>query len=189
MGPQPGPRLVEVKTGGSGEGRLPVGTNTANRLTTNRFFLPIPASLLPQPHLPAPGAQAASQPQAPSSAARPLGSALARCCQGDGGPTQEQVCTSSPSPPGHGKQSSEKTEKRYSAYEGWHGARCGPWPTEPEPCLCLTSPPSPVLRTGATPAQDSTKACCSRGMGRPNPKPGLARGIPLNVGLFQSMPL
>lgn len=38
MGPQPGPRLVEVKTGGSGEGRLPVGINTANRLTTNRFF-------------------------------------------------------------------------------------------------------------------------------------------------------
>lgn len=39
MGPQPGPRLVEVKTGGRGGGRLPVGTNTANRHTTNRFFI------------------------------------------------------------------------------------------------------------------------------------------------------
>lgn len=114
MGPQPGPRLVEVKTGGRGGGRLPVGTNTANRHTTNRFFIspfqpPCFPSLTCQLQVPRPP---------PSLRLCPLQRGpWASCCQGDGGPTQEQVCTSSPSPPGHGKQSSEKTEKRYSAYE------------------------------------------------------------------------
>lgn len=159
-GPQPRPRLVRYRLGWGFPAAPSWQASPASRHTSNRppsspsvsaSPFPAPDSQRPQPHMPAPGAQATSQPQALQE--RPLDSALATCCQGNGGPTQEQVRPSSPSPPGHGKQSPEETEKRYSGLtRAGTVPAAGLGPTEPE--LSLGFPPfSSPAEEGRTPAE------------------------------------
>lgn len=126
MGPQPGPRVVKYRLGWGfpvapvGEPTLPVGTPQTNLFSFGEC-LTFPSFSLPASRTPSvPSLTCQLQVPGPPPSLRlcplqerPLGSALATCCQGDGGPTQEQVHPSSPSLPGHGKQSPEKTEKRY----------------------------------------------------------------------------
>lgn len=151
MGPQPGPRLLEVQTRGGVGGRLPVGS-------TLPIGTPQTGSSSPHSSLPA-------SPASPASSRCP-GCLPASGCPLQGGPwalpwphvamgteaPPRSRCAPPPRPhPDMGNKVQRRQKNDTQAYEGWHGARCGPWPTEPEPCLPGV-PTLPLFRMGATPA-------------------------------------
>lgn len=136
MGPQPGSRLREVQTGGWGGRTIPCRLNTANKHTANGFFI----SPFQPPCFPSLTCQLQVPRLPPSLGLCPLqGGPWAlpwpRVAKGTEAPPRSR-CAPPPSPhPDMGNKVQRRQKNDTQAYEGWHGARCGPWPTEPEPCL------------------------------------------------------
>lgn len=143
-GPSQGQGWWRYRPGVGWGGRTtPCRLNTANRHTANRFFI----SLFQPPCFPSLTCQLQVPRPPPSLRLCPLqGSPWAlpwpHVAKGTEAPPRSR-CAPPPRPhPDMGNKVQRRQKNDTQAYEGWHGARCGPWPTEPEPCLSLASPPS-----------------------------------------------